>query len=164
MAHGRAGDRAREWLSGRLTGRQPPQQSLQRTWCCKLPEQSGVGSTGCLETAGPCSFPERSYIPSCQIQSFLSLPLLAVSRISGNSPPAAFRIPECRGLYNGKLPHLNGRPLDCELRSAACEGAPGTSSGSPVWGLDLGQEPGKTEVHFPSENRPSESRKIPEAA
>ena len=29
-------------------------------------------------------------------------------------------------------------------------------------GLDLGQEPGKTEVHFPSENRPSESRKIPE--
>lgn len=33
----------------------------------------------------------------------------------------------------------------------------------PVWGLDLGQEPGKSEVHFPSENRPSESRKIPEA-
>jgi hypothetical protein len=54
--------------------------------------------------------------------------------------------------------------LDCELWSAAWEGVPDILSGSPVWGLDLGQEPGKTEVHFLSENRPSESRKIPEAA
>ena len=52
--------------------------------------------------------------------------------------------------------------MDCELWSAAWEGVPAILSGSPVWGLDLDQEPGKTEVHFPSENRPSESRKNPE--
>ena len=39
--------------------------------------------------------------------------------------------------------------MDCGLWSAAWEGVPAILSGSPVWGLDLGQEPGKPKSIFP---------------